>query len=287
VLITSKGVIICRKKDIVTKTWFITGASRGFGRAWAVAALKRGDRVAATARDVATLEDLVAAYGDEVLPLQLDVTDRAADFEAVQRAHAHFGRLDVIVNNAGYGHFGFVEELSEAEGRAQLETNFFGALWITQAAIPLLRAQGNGHIVQVSSIGGLVAFPGLGAYHASKWALEGFTEALAQEVRPSGIAVTIIEPGGYATDWAGSSAVHSDPLSAYQPFRDAMAAQMAGTSLLPAADASTDAVLAAVDAPEPPSRLLLSGDAYDLVTGTYASRLKVWADWESVSRSAG
>jgi NAD(P)-dependent dehydrogenase (short-subunit alcohol dehydrogenase family) len=270
----------------MTKTWFITGTSRGFGRAWADAALARGDQVAATARDIAALDDLVKVYGDAILPIPLDVTDRAAAFAAVQQAHDHFGVLDVVVNNAGYGHFGFIEELTEAEVRAQLETNLYGALWVTQAAIPLLRAQGGGHIVQVSTIGGIAAFPSLGAYHASKWALEGFSEALAQEVAPAGIKVTIIEPGGYATDWAASSAAHSEPLPAYQPFRDATAAQMAGHSL-PGADASTAAVLAVVDAEEPPLRLLLSGGAYDLATATYASRLKVWADWEPVSRSAG
>ena len=136
------------------KVWFITGASRGFGREWAIAALERGDSVAATARDVSTLDDLATKYGDRMLPLTLDVTDRDADFAAVTAAHERFGRLDVVVNNAGYGHFGMVEELTEAEVRDQLETNLFGALWVTQAALPFLREQGSGHILQVSSIGG-------------------------------------------------------------------------------------------------------------------------------------
>ena len=157
--------------------------------------------VAAAARDVTTLNDLASQYGDAILPVELDVTDRAAAFAAVQQAHGHFGRLDVVVNNAGYGHFGFVEEITETEARAQLETNLFGALWVTQAAIPVLRAQGGGHIVQISSIGGVMAFPGLGIYHASKWALEGISEALAQEVGADGIKITLIEPSGYATDW--------------------------------------------------------------------------------------
>lgn len=158
--------------------------------------------VAAAARDVTTLNDLASQYGDAILPVELDVTDRAAAFAAVQQAHGHFGRLDVVVNNAGYGHFGFVEEITETEARAQLETNLFGALWVTQAAIPVLRAQGGGHIVQISSIGGVMAFPGLGIYHASKWALEGISEALAQEVGADGIKITLIEPSGYATDWS-------------------------------------------------------------------------------------
>lgn len=184
------------------KIWFITGTSRGFGREWAVAALERGDKVAATARDTSSLDDLVERYGDAILPIELDVTDRDADFAAVARAHDHFGRLDVVVNNAGYGLFGFVEEVSESEARAQIETNVFGALWVTQAALPYLREQRSGHIVQVSSIGGISAFPNVGLYHASKWALEGFSQSLAQEVESFGIHVTLIEPGGFSTDWA-------------------------------------------------------------------------------------
>ncbi len=167
------------------KTWFITGTSRGFGREWAIAALDRGDKVAATARDTATLDDLVAKYGDALLPIKLDVTDRAADFAAVKQAQEFLGRLDIVINNAGYGHFGMVEELSEADIRDQLETNLLGALWITQAALPFMREQGSGHILQVSSIGGISAFPNVGAYHASKWGLEGFSQALG----PGGQAV--------------------------------------------------------------------------------------------------
>jgi NAD(P)-dependent dehydrogenase (short-subunit alcohol dehydrogenase family) len=172
------------------RVWFVTGASRGLGRKFAITALERGDLVAATARNTDTLADLVDTYGDAVLPMRLDVTYRAAAVGAVDRAHDHFGRLDVVVNNAGSGQYGFVEELSEAELRAQMETNFFGAVWVTQAALPHLRARGRGHIVQVSSIGGVTAFPNLAGYHASKWALEGFSQSLAQEVEPFGIRVT-------------------------------------------------------------------------------------------------
>ena len=205
---------------MAVKTWFITGTSRGFGREWAMAALDRGDQVAATARDIASLDDLVAKYGKAILPIRLDVTDRDADFAAVKLARGYFGRLDVIVNNAGYGQFGMVEEISEAEIRAQLETNLLGALWVTQAALPYLREQGSGHIVQVSSIGGISAFMNTGAYHASKWALEGLSQSLAQEVAGFGIKVTLIEPTGYSTDWAGSSAKHATPLAAYEPVRE-------------------------------------------------------------------
>src|ERR1700721_3672714 len=200
---------------MTSKTWFITGTSRGFGREWTKAALERGDRVAATARDTSTLDDLRTEYGDALLALPLDVTDRTAAFATVAHAHQHFGRLDIVVNNAGYGHFGMVEEISEQEARAQIETNLFGALWVTQAALPFLREQGSGHIVQVSSIGGISTFPNVGIYHASKWGLEGFSQALAQEVKEFGINVTLIEPGGFGTDWAGSSAEHSEPIPAY------------------------------------------------------------------------
>ncbi|MCU0656308.1 MAG: SDR family NAD(P)-dependent oxidoreductase [Polyangiaceae bacterium] len=270
---------------MASKTWYITGASRGFGKVWATAALKRGDRVAATARDVASLRELVAQFHDAVLPLALDVTDRATSFAAIAEAHRHFGRLDVVINNAGYGHFGFVEELSEAEARAQIEVNLFGALWTTQAAIPLLRAQGGGHLLQVSSIGGVAAFPSLGIYHASKWALEGLTEALSAEVAMFGIRTTLIEPGGYATDWGGSSAHHSTPMSAYQPIRDAMMARLAGV-VQPGAEATVPAILAVVDAEKPPQRLLLGSFAQDMALRVVDQRMEDWRAWGSVSRSA-
>ncbi len=205
---------------MANKTWFITGTSRGFGREWTKAALERGDRVAATARDASTLDDLKAEHGDALLALTLDVTSREAAFGAVKRAHEHFGRLDIVVNNAGYGHFGMVEEITEQEARAQIETNLFGALWVSQAALPFLREQGGGHIVQVSSIGGISAFPGVGIYHASKWGLEGISQALAQEVKEFGINVTLVEPGGFSTDWSGPSSKRSEPNPAYDALRE-------------------------------------------------------------------
>ena len=198
----------------MSKSWFITGASKGLGRQWTEAALERGDRAAATARRLETLRPLGDTYADAVMPIKLDVTDRDADFEAVNSAAERFGKLDVVINNAGYGHFGMIEELTEDEVRTQLETNFFGALWVTQAALPIMRAQGSGHI-QVSSLGGITAFPAIGAYHASKWALEGFTQSLSQEVAGFGIDVTLIEPGGFSTDWVGPSAKRSEENPAY------------------------------------------------------------------------
>ncbi len=265
------------------KVWFITGASRGFGRVWAQAALDRGDRVAVTARDTSRLEDLVGAYGEAVLALPLDVTDRAAAGAAVRQAAERFGRLDVVVNNAGYGQFGAIEEASEQEFRAQFETNVFGALWVTQAALPIMREQGSGHILQVSSIGGVAAFPNTGVYHASKWALEGLSESMAQEVAPFGIKVTLVEPGGYSTDWAGSSARHAEPLPAYDAMRDKPRASAAKRGD-PAATAA--AVLAVVDAEEPPLRLLLGEFPTQLVKSLYADRLATWTQWEGVSKQA-
>jgi NAD(P)-dependent dehydrogenase (short-subunit alcohol dehydrogenase family) len=265
------------------KIWFITGTSRGFGKEWTKAALARGDKVAATARNTDTLKDLADKYGGNILPIQLDVTDRKADFAAVKRAHDHFGRLDVIVNNAGYGLFGAIEEVSEAQARAQMETNFFGALWITQAALPYLRGQKGGHIIQISSIGGITAFPGLGLYHASKWALEGLSDALSQEVGRFGVKVTLIEPGGFTTDWAGSSAVHATANPAYDPMRETRrpASMKRGD---PAA--TSEAILKLVDAENPPLRLLLGNFASDYVKEIYPKRLATWAEWEKTARAA-
>jgi NAD(P)-dependent dehydrogenase (short-subunit alcohol dehydrogenase family) len=195
------------------RTWFITGASRGLGRAFAHAALAAGDRVAATARDTSDLDELVQQHGDAVLPVELEVTDRAACFAAINATHERFGRLDVVVNNAGYGVSGAIEELSEEQARRQVEVNLLGALWVTQAALPIMREQRSGWIVQVSSIGGLAAFPLTGIYHASKWALEGFSESLRQEVEPFGVKVLMVEPSGFRTDWAGSSMSRAAPSS--------------------------------------------------------------------------
>jgi NAD(P)-dependent dehydrogenase (short-subunit alcohol dehydrogenase family) len=267
------------------KTWFITGCSRGFGREWAEAALARGDRVAATARDSDTLSELVDSYGDAVLALELDVDDRDADFAAVARAHDHFGRLDVVVNNAGYGLFGMIEEVSEEQARAQIETNLFGALWVTQAALPYMREQRSGHIVQVSSIGGIVAFAGVGLYHASKWGLEGFSEALSLEVAEFGIHVTLIEPGGFDTDWSGSSSKRAESIDAYESARKQMAERR---SHLPQgkAGATGAAILQIVDAEPPPLRVFLGKPPLGIARERYAQRLKTWEEWNDVAVAA-
>jgi NAD(P)-dependent dehydrogenase (short-subunit alcohol dehydrogenase family) len=272
----------------MSKTWFITGAGRGFGREFTKAALGRGDKVAATARNASSLDDLVGQYGGAILPLELDVTHRDDVFSAVAKARDGFGRLDVVVNNAGYGLFGMVEEISEQELRDQLEVNLFGVLHVTQAVLPVLREQGAGHIVQISTIGGVAAFPELGGYHASKWGLEGLSESLAQEVASFGIKVTLIEPGSYTTDWGGSSAVHAAPLPQYEPLRRLRAER---SKSLPAnvhgdPTAAGQAILKVVDAAEPPLRVLFGAMPAQIVTAVYKQRLETWDLWKDVSIEA-
>lgn len=269
----------------MSKTWFITGTSKGFGREFALAALGRGDRVAATARNTEALSDIAERFGDAVLPIRLDVTDREQVFAAVRTAHDAFGRLDVVINNAGYGLFGTVEELTEQQLRAQLETNLFGAFHVTQAVLPILREQRSGHIIQISTIGGILAFPSLGGYHASKWALEGLSDALAQEVAGFGISVTLVEPGGFDTDWAGASAVVAEPLPAYAPLHEAMAARM-GSTAIPKPVGFGSAILKVVDAETPPKRVFFGEQPIQTAEHFYQQRLAEWAAWAPVSREA-
>jgi NAD(P)-dependent dehydrogenase (short-subunit alcohol dehydrogenase family) len=268
-----------------TKTWLITGASRGFGREFARGALGRGDNVAATARDVSALRDLRAEHPG-LLTLSLDVTDADAVRDRVAEAEEHFGRLDIVVNNAGYGHFAAVEELTDAELRDQLETNLFGTHRVVRAALPGMRKRGSGHIVQISSIGGLMAVPSLGAYHASKWALEALSESLAAEVARFGVHVTLVEPGGYDTDWAGSSSRHSDPLPAYDTMGEEMAARRSA-SVPGDPAAAARALLDIVDAEQPPLRVLFGAlfgvPTTEIVRGVYDRRLKEWAAREDLA----
>jgi NAD(P)-dependent dehydrogenase (short-subunit alcohol dehydrogenase family) len=270
---------------MTSKVWFITGTSKGFGRVWAEAALARGDQVAATARDVISLTALVERFGAKVAALKLDVTDKAAVAAAISEAHRRFGRLDVVVNNAGYGLFGAIEEISETEARAQLETNLFGALWVTQAALPIMRAQGSGHIIQVSSIGGVNAFPTVGLYHASKWSLEGFSQSLAAEVAGFGIKVTLVEPAGYATDWGGPSAVRAKTLQAYQAAHAAIAAFRA-RNMRGDPQATGPAILKVVDAKDPPLRVFFGSVGLPLTRSEYAKRIENWEKWNSVAEEA-
>ncbi|MGW0425455.1 SDR family NAD(P)-dependent oxidoreductase [Streptomyces sp. NPDC003015] len=268
----------------MSKIWFITGSSRGFGRLFAEAALSRGDKVAASARNTDSLTDLVAAHGDAILPLPLDVTDRAAVTAAVKQAHEHFGRLDVVVNNAGYGLYGTVEELTEEQIRAQFETNVFGTLWVTQAALPYLRAQGNGHIINLSSLLGIAAFPTTGAYTASKAAVEGLSDSLAQEVAGFGIKVTIVEPGAFDTDFATSS-TWSEPVSAYDDVRAAVISTFA-TSPSPDPANVGQTLLKIVDAENPPLRVFFGTLGHRIVPQLYTERIKGWEEWAEVSADA-
>lgn len=269
-----------------SKIWFITGASRGFGRIWTEAALERGDKVAATARKVADIADLTERFGDAVLPLALDVTDAEQVRQTVQQAHAHFGRLDVVVNNAGYSLVGTIEEAGEADVRAEFDTNYFGTLRVIQAALPLLRQQGSGHILGVSSTLGHVAMPLIGQYCASKWAFEALHESLAQEVKPFGIKVTLIEPGAYATSFGSSESLKIAPgMDIYadlrqQVFGHLRSAERGDPSATP------EAVFQIVDMENPPLRLILGSTSFPMVRAAYASRLAEWAEWETVSSAA-
>ncbi|CDN42885.1 SDR family NAD(P)-dependent oxidoreductase [Paenibacillus sp. P22] len=268
------------------KVWFITGASRGFGRIWAEAALLRGDQVAATARTLESITDLKARFGDAVLPLTLDVTDRRQAEQVVRQAHAHFGRLDVILNNAGYSLVGTTEEADESDVRDLFDANYFGTLRVIQAALPLLRQQGSGHIVGVSSAMGLVAAPLIGFYCASKWAVEALHDSLAQEVKDFGIKVTLLEPGAFATDFGSAlSMKRSRGLEAYDELRDRVVGRLA-TAERGDPQATAEAILQIVDAQDPPLRFAVGAGVLPLIRDAFAERLAAWESWESVSNAA-
>ena len=268
------------------QVWFITGASRGFGRIWAEAALARGDRVAATARSRENVADLAGRFGDAVLPLALDVTDPDGAARAVAEAHDHFGRLDIVVNNAGYSLVGTIEETPLEEVRAEFDTNVFGALRVIQAVLPRLRAQGHGRILGVSSGLGLVAVPLIGYYCASKWAFEAIHESLAQEVAPFGIKVTIIEPGAYATEFGSPQSLKSAPgMDVYTDLRNGIMAGLRGQERGDP-QATPDAILKVVDAEDPPLRLILGDQNLPNIRKVYADRLATWEAWEAVANAA-
>jgi NAD(P)-dependent dehydrogenase (short-subunit alcohol dehydrogenase family) len=273
-----------RQSPVESRVWFITGASRGIGRALATAALDRGDRVVAAAR-TANADAFDARHGDRLLALSLDVTDRDAVIRAVATAAEHFGRLDVVVNNAGNMSMGMIEEFTEDQARAQFEVNLFGALWVSQAVMPHLRRQGSGRILQISSIAALGAFPSTGLYSASKFALEGLSEALAAEAAGFGIAVTIVQPGGYWTDLYSNMAT-TTPDPAYAPLRAEMEKQWAEGSIDSDPRLAAEAILTLVEAENPPLRLLLGSMVYDLAHELSRQRTETWAAWEEVSRAA-
>jgi NAD(P)-dependent dehydrogenase (short-subunit alcohol dehydrogenase family) len=266
--------------------FLLTGSSRGLGRAIAEAVLADGQWLIATARRPESLDDLVAAYSDRVLPLALDVTDASAAQDIVAAGVERFGRIDVIVNNAGYADLGAVEDMTLEDFRAQVETNLFGVVNVTKAALPVLRAQGGGHIIQISSIGGRLATAGLSAYQAAKWAVGGFSGVLAAEVAPLGIHVTVVEPGGMQTEWAGAS-MTVPPIS--EPYRDTVGAMAAmhNTETIalgdPAKVARVVLEVAAMD--DPPLRLILGSEAYAYATAAARAQAESDEHWHELTVS--
>ena len=268
------------------KTWFITGASSGFGRAYAAHAISRGHNVVATARTLSALDEVVARAPDRVLALMLDVTRSGDAQAAVATAVARFGRIDVLINNAGYGIVGAFEETDDSALRALMETNFFGAVNVTRAALPTLRAQRSGAIVNISSLGGQLSFAGFSAYSATKFAIEGMSEALAQELKPFGVKVLIVEPGQFRTNLAGASMRHMPVMDAYRDvvggtrqFANDMHGAQAGDPAKAAA-----AIEAALDAPNTPLRLQLGADAVDAIRDHAHALLKELGNWEQLAR---
>lgn len=268
------------------KIWFITGTSRGFGRVWTEAILKRGDKVAATARKLESIADFNQKYGDQVLTLELDVTNHDQVKKAVEQAHAHFGRLDIVFNNAGYSLVGTIEEASADEVRAMFETNVYGPLAVIQAALPLLRKQGGGHILGTSSNLGHVTLPVIGYYCSSKWAFEAIHESLAEEVKAFGIKVTIIEPGAYATEFGSQESLKfSAGMDIYADYKEAFFGQLT-TMERGNPEATPQAIFQIADAENPPLRFFLGSHNLPWVRKAYAERMEEWEKWEAVSNAA-
>ncbi|TDC92945.1 SDR family NAD(P)-dependent oxidoreductase [Actinomadura sp. 7K507] len=267
------------------RVWFITGASRGLGRAFTEAALEAGDRVVAAARDLGPLADLAAAHPDDLVRLALDVTDREAVQKVADQAAAAFGRLDVVVNNAGTMLLGMVEEASEEQIRAQFDVNFFGAVWVTQAVVPHLRAQGSGHLLQVTSMGTGGGVASTGFYGASKSALDSLSQALAMELAPFGVKVTIVQPGGYGTDLFTRGTTMTEPRPEYEPLR-AQLAEMWGEDAGPDPSTAAPVIMELVELPEPPLRLIVGGASYDMVQQMEGFRTAEYRAWRHLSRKA-
>ena len=268
-----------------TRVWFITGASSGLGYEFTKKVLESGDKVVGVARNIEKLNELKYQFEGMLLPLSLDVTDRSAVFTTVETAIKHFGRIDIVINNAGNMVLGMIEEFSEDEVRSQMETNFYGAIWICQAAMPYLRTQGSGHIIQISSIGGLITGPMSGIYSASKFALEGFSEALAQEAAHFGIKVSIVEPGGYWTNLYLKMSFTTQNKE-YDSLREKLAQQNSTESVDSDPKLAAEAIMKLVNSENPPLRLILGSLVYDLAVENAEKRISTWKEWESVSRSA-
>lgn len=269
------------------KVWLITGSSRGIGRSLTAAVLEKGDFVVATARDTERLSALKEKYRDQVLPVKLDVTSESDAQHAVNMAFDRFGRLDILVNNAGYGNINSIEETSIAAFRAEIETNLFGTIMVTKAVLPRMRQQGSGHIIQFSSVGGRIGPIGRGAYATAKWGVEGFSEVLAKEVGPLGIKVTIIEPGGFRTDFAGSSSSIVTGLPAYAATVGETARFQREYDGKQPGDPSKAAqvIIYLTTVPEPPLRLLLGSDAIKAVFHNDANKKEEAMHWQSLSIS--
>lgn len=264
-----------------SKVWFITGASSGFGYEVMRMALERGDRVAAAARRIQKIKELTAQYPDRLLPVRLDVTDREAVMAAVQSAHSRFGRIDVAFSNAGGGHFGPVEELTEQELRDQMEKNFFGSFHFIQAVLPIMRSQRSGHVLQTTSIGGITAYPFNGAYHATKWALEGMLQSLAQEVASFNIHVTAIEPGAFGTNFVSACTATKSVIADYKQTYEGMLAYAESSDQF--AEAPFDAariIIRVADAEDAPYRILLGTGALDAIKTDYQQRIAEWENWK-------
>ena len=275
------------KNKKTEKVWFITGASRGFGRIWTEAALHRGDKVVATARDLESIAELKAKYGNKVLTLKMDVTQAAQVTSAVETAHDYFGRFDVIVNNAGYSLVGAIEECDLDSVRKLYETNVFGAVAVIQAVLPLLREQGFGHILGISSGLGHLAYPVIGYYCSSKWAFEAIHEGLAEEIKQFGIKVTIIEPGAYSTEFGSQKSLDiAKGTGIYDNGKQQFFEHMKKTVVQGNPEATPEAVFKVVDAENPPLRLSLGKYNLPEIRQAYSERLKTWEDWEEVSNAA-
>ncbi|OAM91326.1 oxidoreductase [Termitidicoccus mucosus] len=271
----------------MSKIWFITGSSRGLGRAFAEVILAAGHRVVATARDPGRLSDLAAAHGDRFRAVRLDVDSPEESSQAVAAALDAFGRIDVLVNNAGFGFIGAFEEMTPEDFRRQIDTNFWGTVNVTRAALPHLRRQGAGHIFQVTSIGGRFSSAGLSGYHAAKFAVEGFSEALAKEIRPLGLKLTIVEPGGFRTDWAGASMAFAEPIEAYDATVGQMRTMLANFTGHEQGDPrkAAEVLLQAAEMAEPPLRLPLGGDAMLFLRNSYEQSLAELERWSAFTRS--
>jgi len=271
----------------MSKVWFVTGSSRGLGRSLITALLEKGEQVAATARNPQQLDALAAQYPDRLYPIQLDVTNEAAVNKAVKDTVDHFGKIDVVVNNAGFGITGAAEAFTMEEITSQINTNLYGPIYVTRAVLPYLRRQRSGHILQISSLGGRMGTPGLSIYQAAKFALAGFSESVSKEIAPLGIKLTIIEPGGFRTDWAGSSMSFAKEIPDYdatvgvrvERFKDP-AQQMNGDP-----DKAAKAMIAVTEHPEPPLHLLLGSDAVGILKQVEAGRQAEMEKWLPLSLS--